>query len=299
MAAAVLWSQNRLGKEHAILSRSTNQQVAAKLREAADVLEQQAANPFRVGAYRRAAETIAGLEEDLSVLVADAGVDALIALPNIGRGIAAAIDEILRTGRWAQLERLRGALDPEALFQTVPGIGPKLAKRIHDQLAIETLEELESAAHDGRLEALAGVGGRRATAIRATLENMLGRMGRPSRRGPVPSPGIELLLDVDAEYRRKANAGELPTIAPRRFNPNHEAWLPILHTERDHWHFTVLFSNTARAHDLERTRDWVVIYYYDDHHREGQCTVVTETRGALIGKRVVRGREDACRAIYV
>lgn len=280
------------------MSRSINQQVAAKLREAGDVLEQQAANPFRVGAYRRAAETIAGLEEDLSVLVADAGVDALIALPNIGRGIAAAIDEILRTGRWAQLERLRGALDPEALFQTVPGIGPKLARRIHDQLAIETLEELESAAHDGRLEALAGVGGRRATAIRATLENMLGRMGRQSRRGPVPGPGIELLLDVDAEYRRKANAGELPTIAPRRFNPNHEAWLPILHTERDHWHFTVLFSNTARAHDLERTRDWVVIYYYDDHHREGQCTVVTETRGALIGKRVVRGREDACRAIY-
>jgi DNA polymerase (family X) len=52
-----------------------------------------------------------------------------------------------------------------------------------------------------------------------------------------------------------------------------------------------LCSNTALAHRLGRTRDWVVIYYYDGDHREGQCTVVTETRGALAGERVVRGRE--------
>jgi putative hydrolase len=123
-------------------------------------------------------------------------------------------------------------------------------------------------------------------------------MRRQSHREPVPSPSVELILDVDAEYRNKASAGQLPTISPRRFNPKGEAWLPILHTERALWHFTVLFSNTARAHDLGRTRDWVVVYLYDDHHREGQCTVVTETRGALIGKRVVRGREDECRALY-
>jgi DNA uptake protein ComE-like DNA-binding protein len=291
-------SQRLLGKERGALNRSINQQVAAKLHEAGDVLEQQAANPFRVGAYRRAADTIAGLDEDLSALIAKAGADALIELPNIGKGIAAAIDEIVRTGRWVQLERLRGSLDPERLFKTVPGIGPKLAKRIHDQLDIETLEALENAAHDGRLEALPGVGARRGTAIRATLESMLGRIPRQSRREPAPGPSVELVLDVDSEYRNKASAGQLPTISPRRFNPNDEAWLPILHTERDLWHFTVLFSNTARAHDLGRSRDWVVVYFYDDHHREGQCTVVTETRGALTGKRVVRGREEECRALY-
>ena len=53
----------------------------------------------------------------------------------------------------------------------------------------------------------------------------------------------------------------------------------------------MLFSNTARAHELGRTRDWVVIYFYDGDHHEGQCTVVTETHGPLAGKRVVRGRE--------
>jgi DNA uptake protein ComE-like DNA-binding protein len=54
-----------------------------------------------------------------------------MALPGIGRGIAMAIMEMLSTGRWSQLERLRGSLQPEQLFQTLPGIGPELAARIH------------------------------------------------------------------------------------------------------------------------------------------------------------------------
>lgn len=70
------------------------------------------------------------------------------------------------------------------------------------------------------------------------------------------------------------------------------AWLPILHSFRDGWHFTALFSNTDRAHELGRVRDWVVIYVERDGH-EGQCTgavlfafcfasiVVTAVRRAL------------------
>jgi putative hydrolase len=275
-----------------------NQQVAGRLREAADLLQQQGANPFRVGAYRRAADTIAGLSEDLPALVERQGMEGLLALPNIGRGLATAIDEILRTGRWVQLERLRGVLDPEKLLQSVPGIGPRLAQRIHDELHVDTLEALELAAHDGRLESLTGVGPRRALAIRATLESMLGRVRGVRPRAEMRGPDVDTLLDVDREYRKKSVQGKLPTIAPKRFNPRGEAWLPVLHTERDGWHFTVLFSNTARAHELDRTRDWVVVYFYDDHHQEGQCTIVTETRGALIGRRVVRGRESECRALY-
>lgn len=274
-----------------------NQKVADKLREAADLLEQQGANPFRVGAYRRAAETVARLDRDVRDIVTVEGVDGLTALPAIGRGIAAAIDEILRSGRWSQLERLRGTLDPVKLFRTVPGIGPQLAERIHDSLHIDTLEALEIAAHDGRLETVAGVGPRRAAALRATLASMLGRVGVPRVRHR-NGPSVETILDVDREYRELARRGRLPKIAPKRFNPTGEAWLPVLHTNRGDWHFTVLCSNTARAHQLDRTRDWVVVYFYDDHHDEGQHTVVTETRGPLIGKRVVRGREIECRAYY-
>ncbi len=279
------------------MAERANALVADRLREAADLLEQQNANPFRVRAYRSAADTIASLDEDIEQLAEQGGVEALVALPQVGKGIAAAIVEILHTGRWTQVDRLRGVLDAEHLFQTVPGIGPELAQRIHDSLHVDTLEALEVAAHDGRLESVPGVGARRAASIRAALGSMLSR--RRVHRAPQPAgPSLEQLLAVDAEYRDKAEAGQLPTIAPKRFNPEGTSWLPILHSMRDGWHFTALYSNTARAHELGRTRDWVVIYFYDDHHREGQHTVVTETRGALIGRRVVRGLESECRAWY-
>ncbi len=279
------------------MDQSLNQDIADRLRNAADLLAQQGANPFRVNAYRRAAETVAGLSEPVDRIVQRVGLDGLIELPAIGRGIAAAIDEMLRTGRWAQLDRLRGEIDPLRLFQTVPGIGPELARRIHDVLDVDTLEALEIAAHEGRLEAVPGIGARRASAIRATLESMLGRT-RVRGRDHGPGPALAVLLEVDAEYRTQADADKLPKIAPKRFNPSHEAWLPILHARRGEWHFTALYSNTARAHELHRTRDWVVVYFYDDHHQEGQNTVVTETHGPLAGRRVVRGREAECREYY-
>jgi Holliday junction resolvasome RuvABC DNA-binding subunit len=272
---------------------------ADRLREAAALLEAQGANPFRVSAYRKAAATIMNLDEPLSSRLAREGVAGLEKLPGIGRGIASALQEIVRTGQWIQLERLRGSADPIQLLTTVPGLGHRLAERIHEELHVDTLEALEVCAHDGRLENVPGVGPRRAAAIRASLQSMLSRVS-PRRRTGSPrgaeagGPPVETLLAVDKEYREKAAAGKLPTIAPRRFNPDEEAWLPLLHTERDSWHFTAMFSNTALAHNLGRTHDWVVIYYYDADHVEGQCTVVTETHGPLIGRRVVRGREQEC-----
>ena len=111
-------------------------------------------------------------------------------------------------------------------------------------------------------------------------------------------PGVDILLDVDREYREKAQAGSLPKIAPRRMNPEGKAWLPVLHTRFGPWHFTALFSNTERAHELHRIFDWVVIFHSDPEGGEGQATVVTERRGALTGRRVVRGREPECARRY-
>lgn len=273
-----------------------NTQAAEIFRECAEILRHQAANPFRVNAYLRAAETLDALDADVRSLLERDGIDGLVKLPGIGKGLAAAIDEIARTGRLAQLDRLRGEASPEVLFQSLPGIGPKLAREIHDALHIDTFEDLELAAHDGSLAAVPGIGERRAAAIRAGVAAALGR-ARPSRRRQGPVPPVDLVLEVDADYRRRADAGQLPVIAPRRFNPEGKAWLPILHTDRQGWHFTALYSNTARAHELGRTRDWVVLYFYDEDHREGQCTVVTETHGPLEGERVVRGREAECRAL--
>jgi hypothetical protein len=140
-----------------------------------------------------------------------------------------------------------------------------------------------------------GFGDKRIEGIRAALDARLRRVRRAMRPGALPS--VEELLDVDREYRAKAAAGELPTIAPRRMNPSGEAWLPILHTRRDGRDYTALYSNTPLAHRLDRTHDWVVIY---PENGAGQrpFTVVTERRGALAGKRVVRGRERECREAY-
>jgi len=270
------------------------------LRETAQLLDAQAANPFRVNAYRSAAAEIARMPQSLRALFDKDGVAGLDALPHVGRGIAGAIAEMLITGHWSQLERLRGAVDAAQLFRSVPGIGPGLAERIHEELNIDTLEALELAAHDGRLEGVAGVGPRRAAVIRASLETMLRRtrVRRPFAPMIARSPDVNLVLDVDREYREKATAGTLPTIAPRRFNPEGKSWLPVLHTQRAGWHFTALFSNTAQAHRLAKLKDWVVIYFYDSEHAEGQHTVVTETRGPFAGRRVVRGREFECKTHY-
>jgi len=154
---------------------SLNNQIAMKLQEMSDLLEQQGANPFRIKAYRQAAITLTDLGQDVADILQREGSKGLESLPGIGRGIATAIAEIVTRGHWAQLERLRGSLDPIHLFQTVPGIGPELAVKIHD---------------------------------------------------------------------------------------------------------------------------WVVIYFYDDHHQEGQQTLVTETHGPLQGRRGVRGREFECQSHY-
>jgi len=98
---------------------------------------------------------------------------------------------------------------------------------------------------------------------------------------------------MDARYRKLAGEDRLKKIAPRRFNPEKKAWLPIMHHEVNGWSFTLLFSNTYRAHDLGKTGDWVVMYF-SGHGTEGQHTVVTAGSGRLRGRRVVKGREREC-----
>jgi len=259
------------------------------------LLEEQGAGPFRVNAYQRAASTVVNLDEPISEIVEQKGLPGLIALPGIGEGIARSIYEYVAMGRMSRLESLRGGHDPVELFKQIPGVGSTLAHRIIDVLHIDSLEALEVAAYNRRLEKVPGFSANKVAMVQAWLAQVLGRrrLG-PREQEPVAEPPVSLLLQIDRRYREKAEADELPTITPKRFNPEGEAWLPIMHMTRGGWHFTALYSNTVRAHQLQRTRDWVVIYFYDDQHHESQHTLVTETRGSLTGQRVVRGRESEC-----
>lgn len=285
----------------------TNTDIAALLERIADLLETQDANPFRVRAYREGAATIRATDEAVANYIRRDQVDQLKALPNIGGGIAAVIGEYVTSGESDLLRELEAKTAPEDVFTRVPGIGQELARRITTQLDIETLAELEEAAHDGRLASVEGFGKKRLEGVRSALAGMLSRSARrwqrertadaQSTKTQPTRPPVELLLAVDEAYRQRAEAGDLPKIAPRRFNPDDQAWLPIMRDEREGYAFTALFSNTAQAHELDKTHDWVVIYY-EREGRERQNTVVTETKGALKGKRVVRGREVDTRQYY-
>ncbi|MGQ9682392.1 MAG: helix-hairpin-helix domain-containing protein [Anaerolineae bacterium] len=276
----------------------TNSDIAANLEQTALLLEQRGANTFRVRAYREAANTVRGSRQPVAKILEREGRRGLEKLEGIGPGLAGAIEEMVNTGHYRQLDVLRAETTPEATFETLPGIGPELARRIHQQLGITTLEELEMAANDGRLEQVPGIGPARTAEVRDVLATRLRRRPRGAAAAPpLPRPPVAELLDVDREYRSKARAGKLYQIAPRRFNPGREAWLPVLNTRRGPRRYTALYSNTKLAHDLNKTHDWVVLYYRTKD-REDQVTVVTGTSGELKGKRVVRGREQETQRYY-
>ena len=280
------------GTWHASGMVRLNAEIAARLEEVSEVLAAQQANPYRVSAYRRAAQTIRAWPGSIAELALQKGVAGLDELPGIGEHLAQSIYQLITTGRLPMLERLRGETDPVDLLATVAGIGGKTAQRIHAALGIHTLEELEIAAHDGRLEHL-GIGRKRLLGLRDALAGRLGRVGRARAVEGAPLADVAEILDVDRQYREAVARDSLPKIAPRRFNPWHEAWLPVLHTVRGDRHYTALYSNTTHAHERGRTHDWLVVYC-DGRGGERQCTVITAQRGPLRGRRIVRGREHEC-----
>lgn len=279
-----------------------NEEIAEKLDEVADLLELQEANPFRVSAYRFASAELRNLDDPVAELYEDAGELGLQSITGVGRRLASAIAEILDTGRLRQLDDLRAQLSPIDVFVRLPGVGPKLARRIVDVLGAQSLEDLEQAAYEGRLEDVPGIGHRKAEGIENALVGIISRGARRRTRRRLEAarrsgePTVEVLLELDQEYRRLAERDELPRIAPRRFNPSKERWLPIMEAERDGHDFTLVFSNTRRAHELRMTREWVVIYA--DNREEYQYTVITAYSGPLRGRRIVRGREAECRRYY-
>jgi DNA polymerase (family 10) len=134
-----------------------NSDIEALFVEVADLLEIQGDNPFRVRAYRNAARVIGGLSQSVADLVAQ-GRD-LSELSGIGKDLAGKIEEVVRTGTLPLLTELRGRMPPGLSdLMKVPGLGPKRVAALNRQLGIATLRELQEAAEQGRIHALAGFG---------------------------------------------------------------------------------------------------------------------------------------------
>ncbi len=157
----------------------SNLDVARALYEIADLLEVQGGDPFRVRAYRRAAQSIETAVAEVAEL---ARQGRLTAIEGVGRAIAAKIEEYLTTGRMEYLEELRRAVPPGVLELTrVPGLGARTAHLLYRRLGIDSLDRLELAARQGDVRDLAGMGPKKEMAI---LEG-LRKLRRRAERAPL------------------------------------------------------------------------------------------------------------------
>jgi hypothetical protein len=272
----------------------TNEMMAKQLREYALALEKEGGNLFRARAFRTAAGQLLMMSRQVAEVFAEEGRKGLERLPGIGKSLAYTVEMLLRTGELRTLRPVDAHREPERDLTSLPGIGVRTAEQLRDRLGITTLEGVRAAALAGRLGTI-GIGPGRVAPLVAEVDARLGAARKP--KAPEEEPGLESLLALDEEYRSGAAEGALPTLAPRAFNPEGARWLGILRREREGWKMRALFSNTAVAHRLGKTNDWVVVYF-EKGSVIGQRTVVTELRGDQAGKRVVRGREPECRAFY-
>jgi len=132
---------------------TTNAEIAAAFEEIADILDLKGDNPFKIRAYRRAAQLIAGFEKPM------AEVERLEDLPGIGKELAEKIRILVRGEPLPTLEKLRSEVAPGLLeLLRVRGLGPKRVKELHERLGINGLADLEQALAEHRVQALKGFG---------------------------------------------------------------------------------------------------------------------------------------------
>ena len=133
----------------------TNEELSHIFNGIADILELKNENPFRIRAYRKAAQIMEDLAEDVTGLV---GTGKLKDMPGIGKDLTAKIEEYIRTGKIAVFEELKKEF-PQGVIDiiTIPGIGPKTAKLLFETQGIDSIEKLETAAGSGALKGIKGI----------------------------------------------------------------------------------------------------------------------------------------------
>ncbi len=131
-----------------------NQEIARIFNEIADLLEIKGENPFRIRAYRRAAQNIEGLPKS----VEETPKEELLKVPGIGQDLAGKIEEYLKTGRMQAHEELKHEI-PEGLLAllSVPSLGPKTSKLLYEKLKIKGIDDLERLASEHKLAGLPGI----------------------------------------------------------------------------------------------------------------------------------------------
>src|SRR5437868_4490814 len=134
----------------------TKEEIARALEEIATLLELKGENPFKIRAYTNAARSIEAWGASVSDLQNE---ETLEKIPGIGKAIAAKVKELAATGALTFLEELRAKL-PAAIIElfSIPELGAKKIKALHEQLQVSSLAELQAACQSGRVAQLPGFG---------------------------------------------------------------------------------------------------------------------------------------------
>jgi DNA polymerase (family 10) len=133
-----------------------NDQVAGILTEIGTLLELKGENPFKARAYANAARVIEGLTEPLEKIIADGRLNSV---RGVGESLQKKITELVATGRLDYYDELKASLPAGLLAMlSIPGLGPKKVKALHDKLGVQTVEQLEAACQAGKVAQLDGFG---------------------------------------------------------------------------------------------------------------------------------------------
>ena len=192
---------------------STNEEVAALLREYAELLGLTGGDQFRVRSYEKAAKAVAGYPDDLGTLPERA----LTSVPGVGTSVAAKIAEYRRTGTIKAVDELRAELPPGAReLAKVPGVGPKRALQIAGELGVTSVSDLDEAVRNGRLRGVPGFGPKteerilRGIAVAASDTALRGAL-----RALEPDATVDDIGAVLAAHVTRAGAGEAERAAVR------------------------------------------------------------------------------------
>ena len=170
-----------------------NTAIAKVFQDIADLLELKGENPFKIRAYQRAARTIEHLPKEMEIMLEE-GED-LKNIPGVGEAIAKKTTELITTGKLGYYEDLKAEF-PEGIttLLEIPGIGPKIAKRLSTELGIRSVDELEQAIKDGRVAKMFRLGDKTADNILHQIQ----ALRRKDQRIPIGEalPVVEGILDA-------------------------------------------------------------------------------------------------------
>jgi len=202
---------------------TTNASISEIFTQLADLLEIQGANPFRIRAYRNASRTIAGLPREAAAMIAE-GSD-LTELPGIGEDLAGKIAEIVKSGKLTMLAAVAKQV-PAGLAEllTIPALGPKRVRLLHERLKIRDIADLRKAASDGRLQTLRGFGTKTVATILEAMSKQKSGTGRLlwAKADEIAQPLVKHLQGADGmtqvivagSYRRRSETvGDLDILA--------------------------------------------------------------------------------------